>query len=469
MRRNVLYKYFAFGAALILASFIILGLGMSAQVYKYSLAEKEKSLGHSAHRIAAMTTEIMSQFSSIKQHTFQILISTTLADSTMSAVLCDTEGRVIITSENTPLSRDLRVSPELTSKIINDKYFSSTGTLDKIYKGDHFTVGVPYFNHTGQVAGCVLVTSMTSDMRGLLMEIIRIFLISALVVFIIMLVAAYMGTKGILRPIKRITTAARQFAHGDFGVRVPVKSRDEIGELSQSFNTMADSIEKSEELRRTFVANVSHELRSPMTSIGGYVDGILDGTIPRENEDKYLTIISDEVKRLSRLVSRMLDITRLQAEDMSQSAVKYDFCEQVRRVIIGFESKISEKNVGVGISFSEDNIPLLANEDAIFQVVYNLFENALKFANEDSEIAIQVTTHGNKLQFNIKNFGNDIPAEEIPYIFDRFHKADKSRGKDKTGLGLGLYIVKTIINQHGGDVGAKSENGITEFYFSLPL
>jgi len=288
-------------------------------------------------------------------------------------------------------------------------------------------------------------------------------------VFFIMLIAAYTGTKGITRPIKRISTAARQFARGDFAVRVPVKSSDEIGELSQSFNSMADTIEKSEELRRTFIANVSHELRSPMTSIGGYVDGILDGTIPPENEQKYLEIISVEVKRLSRLVSSMLDITRLQSQDFTQSAICYDFCEQVRYVIIGLEPKIQEKNLNIDVSFSNECIEFYANQDAIFQVLYNLMENAIKFSPADSTITISVFTRGGKLIFDIKNTGKDIPPEELPYIFDRFHKADKSRGNDKSGLGLGLYIAKTIINQHGGDIGADSKDGVTQFHFSLPL
>lgn len=469
MRRNVLYKYFTFGAALILISFIILGIGMSAQVYNYSVAEKEKSLEYSALRISAMTTEINSQFSSIRPHTFQVLISSTLANSEMSAILCDRTGRIVVTSENVPPPMTLNIKPELVEKSITGKYFSGTNALGDLYKKGHFTVGVPYYDHMGNPAGCVFVTSTISHMRGLLFAMIKIFLVCALIVFLIMLVAAFIGTRRIIRPIKNITTAARQFAHGDFSVRVPVSGSDELSELSQSFNTMADSIEKTEDLRRTFVANVSHELRSPMTSIGGFVDGILDGTIPQESEKKYLEIVSSEVKRLSRLVSNMLEITRLQSQDLSQNAANYDFCAQVRRVIVGFESKINEKNIKINLTLPSNELEIYANEDAIFQVVYNLLENGLKFADRDTEIAINVTSKSGKVLFSIKNSGNDIPAEELPYIFDRFHKGDKSRGKDKTSLGLGLYIVKTIVNQHGGDCGAKSENGITEFYFTLPI
>ena len=469
MRRNVLYKYFTFGAALILISFIILGIGMSAQVYNYSVSEKEKSLEFSALRISAMTTEINSQFSSIRPQTFRVLISSTLANSEMSAVLCDSSGRIVVTSENVPPPITMNVPPELVGKVIADKYFSGRNSLGSLYKNGHFTVGVPYYDYLGKPAGCVLVTSTISHMRGLLFAIVKIFLVCALVVFLIMLVAAFFGTHRIIRPIKNITTAAREFAHGDFSVRVPVSGNDELGELSRSFNTMADSIEKTEDLRRTFVANVSHELRSPMTSIGGFVDGILDGTIPQESEKKYLEIVSSEVKRLSRLVSNMLEITRLQSEDLSQNATNYDFCNQVRRVIMGFESKINEKNIKINLTLPSDELELCANEDAIFQVIYNLLENALKFSNPDTEMAIDISVKSGKLWFSIKNSGNDIPSDELPYIFDRFHKGDKSRGKDKTSLGLGLYIVKTIVNQHGGDCGAESKNGITEFHFTLPI
>ena len=469
MRKSFFYKYFLFAWALILISFIILGSGLSAQVYKYSVGEKERALSQVATRVSTMTTEVMSQFSSIRQHTFQLLLASTVGDSSMHAILCNTDGQVFATSDRNVPSVSLSIQPETVKTIIKDRHFSSFGTLGGIYKGQNFTVGVPYYDTKGNISGCVLVTSSLTDMRALLMDILRMFFFTAILVFLLMAAMTYIGLRTMTRPIKQISTAAKNFAHGDFSVRVPVKSQDEIGELTQAFNSMADSIEKSEELRRSFVANVSHELRSPMTSIGGYVDGILDGTIPPESEHKYLEIISSEVRRLSRLVSRMLNITRLQSEDMSAGASKYDFCEQVRRVIIGFESRIEEKNLDISISFSQDSIDIFANEDAIFQVVYNLTENAMKFSDIGDQIKIDVSTHNGKLWFSITNHGNEIPQDELPYVFDRFHKTDRSRANDKAGLGLGLYIVKTIINQHRGNVGAQSSNGETEFYFSLPL
>ncbi len=469
MRKSFFLKYFLFGWLLVLASFIVLGFSLSTQVYKYSLAEKEQSLEIIASRVSDMTTEVLSQFSSIRQQTFQMLLSTTVGDSGSHAILCNIEGDVIATSDRRQPSSTLKIQPAILNKTIKDKYFSSFGTLGGIYKGQNFTVGVPYRSSDGRIAGCAYVTTSLADMRILLMDILRMFFISAIIAFIIMAIMAFIGIKTMTKPIKQISTAAKSFAHGNFAIRVPVKSQDEIGELTQAFNNMADTLEKSEELRSSFIANVSHELRSPMTSIGGYVDGILDGVIPPENEHKYLEIISSEVKRLSRLVSRMLNITRLQSEDLLAGATKYDFCEQVRRIIIGFEQKIEEKNLNLDVNFSADSIEIFANADAIFQAVYNLIENAMKFTQDDGTITIDIATNHGKLWFSIKNYGVEIPEEELPHIFERFHKTDRSRGNDKTSLGLGLYIVKTTINQHKGNVGAQSSNGETEFYFSLPL
>lgn len=469
MKKSILTKYFLLISVLLLISFIILGGGLSLQVYRYSVGEKQRTLEHVATRVSTLTTNVLSQSSPMRQHTFQLLLSTMMESGNLHAILCDTNGKIFATSDNTPHSVNTLVQQETVDKVVNKQYYSGFGTLGGLYKGQNYTIGVPYYDSAGRIAGCVFVTTSIADMRVLLFDILRMFLFSALTVFLLGAILSYFSMRKMIRPIRQISKAAKSFAHGDYTARVQNVGEDEIGELTHAFNNMADSIEKSEQLRRTFVANVSHELRSPMTSIGGYVDGILDGTIPPEREHQYLEVISSEVRRLSRLVSRMLNITRIQATDMSSDAQNFDFCEQVRRVIIGFDSRIEEKCLDIDINFANDSIMLFANEDSIFQVVYNLTENAIKFATESSVIAIEVATHAGKLWFSIRNRGETIPADELPYVFDRFHKIDRSRANDKSGLGLGLYIVKTIINQHHGDVGVSSLNGDTEFYFSLPL
>ena len=225
--------------------------------------------------------------------------------------------------------------------------------------------------------------------------------------------------------------------------------------------------EQGERMRREFTANVSHELKTPMTTIAGYTDGILDGTIPPENERQYLQIISDESRRLSRLVRRMLDVSQLQAIDPLREGKHFDICESMRRVLISMERKITDRNLDVEADIPEEPILVLGDKDMITQVIYNLLENATKFAREGSTLYLGVTTIDGKARVTVRNEGDTIPAEELPLLFERFHKSDKSRSEDKDGYGLGLYIVKTILEQHKEKISVTSEDGVTAFSFSL--
>ena len=204
-----------------------------------------------------------------------------------------------------------------------------------------------------------------------------------------------------------------------------------------------------------------------MTTIAGYTDGILDGTIPPENERQYLQIISGESRRLSRMVRRMLDVSQLQAMDPLRGGNHFDVCESMRRVLISMEKKINDRHLDVDADIPEEPILVLGDTDMITQVIYNLLENAAKFAREGSTLYLGVTTLDGKARVTVRNLGDTIPAEELPLLFERFHKSDKSRSEDKDGVGLGLYIVKTILEQHREHINVTSENGVTTFSFSL--
>ena len=230
---------------------------------------------------------------------------------------------------------------------------------------------------------------------------------------------------------------------------------------------MAESLQQTERQRREFIANISHELKTPMTTIAGYTDGILDGTIPPENERQYLQIISDESRRLSRLVRRMLDVSQLQVMDPLREGKHFDICESMRRVLISMERKITDRNLDVDADIPEEPILVLGDKDMITQVIYNLLENATKFAREGSTLYLGVTNIDGKARVTVRNVGETIPAEELPLLFERFHKSDKSRSEDKDGYGLGLYIVKTILEQHKEKISVTSEDGVTTFSFSL--
>lgn len=331
---------------------------------------------------------------------------------------------------------------------------------------------VPVCNAQGTLCGIAAVYSEQNTAGGLDVEnnLTKTILSSAALVLIAALIAAYIITERTVAPIREMSVAARDFAAGKFESRVTVRGRDEVSQLAEAFNQMADSLENLEKMRNSFVANVSHDLRTPMTTIAGFIDGIRDGVIPPEECDHYLEIVSIEVHRLSRLVSSLLDLSRIQAGDRKFVMKSFDICEMARLILISFEHTIEEKKLEVVFDCESDRMPVLADHDAIYQIFYNICHNALKFSKEGGLLRIRIlTAKDKKIQVSVYNEGNGIPTEDQPYVFERFYKSDKSRGLDKTGVGLGLYIAKTIIAAHGEKIWVESEPGKNcEFFFTLP-
>lgn len=282
-------------------------------------------------------------------------------------------------------------------------------------------------------------------------------------------VAVYLITERVINPLKNITKATKSFAKGDFSTRVTIYGHDEIAELGESFNQMAESLDNLEKMRNSFLANVSHDLRTPMTTISGFIDGITSGAIPPEKHNYYLGIISDEVHRLSRLVTDLLDVSRLESGERKFTFINFDIAEMARIILISFEQKISDKRLDVIFESEEDSVFVTADKDAIHQVMYNLMHNAIKFSKEGGKLAIHISRSTNKhVRISVYNEGQGISKEELPLIFDKFYKTDKSRGLDKSGVGLGLYICQTIIKSHGEEIHAESPNESgAEFWFSL--
>ena len=257
----------------------------------------------------------------------------------------------------------------------------------------------------------------------------------------------------------------------DARVRLTGSTTEEVEDLALAFNNMASSLQKSEYQRQEFVANVSHELKTPMTTISGYVDGMLDGTIPPERHRHYMQIVSDETKRLSRLVRSMLDISMLQSEGTipEEKMTRFDACACAGEMLITFEQKILSKNLNVEVDLPEHAVYTIANRDYISQVIYNLLDNAVKFCHEGRTLGLRIREGDEKIYISVFNEGSTIPADELALVFDRFHKLDKSRTQNRDGWGLGLYIVKTIVGYHGEDISVTSLDGRTEFTFTLPL
>ena len=322
----------------------------------------------------------------------------------------------------------------------------------------------------GNEIGIVVASSPISDLATLFESIGKIYLFSAIIPLIVVFVALYIITNRLTKPLKLMSTAAKAMATGDFSKRIPVTTNDEIGDLAESFNDMTDSLSRLESMRKSFIADVSHELKTPMTTIGGFIDGIIDGTIEPDKQTYYLTLVSGEVKRLSRMVQSMLSLARIESEEFILKPARFDFKETVLNVVLSQEQRIESGNIEIIGLDTFDTVIVNADEDLIHRVVYNLVDNAVKFTDSGGQIIFKLNFDSSKLLFSISNTGKGISANDLPYVFERFYKSDKSRSANKNSTGLGLYLAKTIIKKHGGSISVKSkENELTTFSFTLPI
>ncbi|BCK84546.1 HAMP domain-containing histidine kinase [Dysosmobacter sp. NSJ-60] len=402
---------------------------------------------------------------------FQQLASFAAMVSDVDFMICDEEGHVLLSTDETLDGRVLTMPADMTRSIMEEGSSSRRDDLDGLYQSKRFVVGVPAVNSetlavVGEVFAVATMTSLDTMWRGF----VGLFFMTSFVSLMIAFMSASIAAMRQVKPIREMAQATRLYAEGDFDVRMRDYGRnDEVGELAASFNNMAESLQQTERQRREFIANISHELKTPMTTIAGYTDGILDGTIPPENERRYLQIISNESRRLSRMVRRMLDVSQLQAIDPLRGGNHFDICESMRRVLISMEQKINDRHLDVDADIPEEPILVLGDNDMITQVIYNLLENATKFAREGTALYLGITAIDGKARVTVRNLGDTIPADELPLLFERFHKSDKSRSEDKDGVGLGLYIVKTILEQHKEKINVTSEDGVTTFTFSLAM
>ena len=398
-----------------------------------------------------------------------------IANSTGSQIMiADTAGTIVVCSDRTQNCGHigLTLGAQILERAEQNADLELTD-LDGVFPEPHYVVARTIRSDAdGTELGYVIVSSAQGKVLGDWSTFLTIAALTVLGVLLAFMGATLAYSKRMARPLDEIAAASRKFARGDFSVRVRQEYDldDEMGALIDSFNKMADSLEVAEERRSEFIANVSHELRTPMTTIAGFADGILDGTIPREDAARYLVSIRDETRRLSRLVRDMLDVssTRYKVADPSRRTV-FDLNELVLQTLLSFEDRATKKNLDVDPQLPEDNIMVVADKDAITRVIYNLLDNAVKFANPGSCLTLRLYKDGEKAYVSIKDIGETIPPDDLPFIFDRFHKSDRSRSLDKEGMGLGLYLVKTIINSHDEDIAVKSEDGMTEFVFTLKL
>lgn len=469
MKHTIFVRTFAMISTLLLISFVLLGSCVAAFTWMFNTSDRQATVRVSAERMQAVVKSVTIDRTIMAGDLIQRSLELASDLSGFHIVVTNSTGRVIATSDGVTASAGLYVGSTIIAEIAEKGEYAGSGKLGGLYSALYYSVGLPVMGAGAlEPAGYVFVSAHTESMRQMIVQFARVFTFVAAGILLLCCVWAYFYTKRMTLPIKTVAAASREFARGNLRVRVPENARDsETRELAISFNSMAESLEKTEEKRSEFIANISHELKTPMTSITGYVDGILDGIITGEKMEHYLNIVSSETKRLSRLVSSMLELSRIESNSTALGEMRvFDLCELVRQVLVGQETKITDKKLEVVLELDE-SIEVRADRDAITRVIYNLVDNAVKYSDEGTPILLSVRRKGDRALFAITDTGKPIPPDERKQIFERFHKTDRSRSSE--GLGLGLYLVKSILAQHGEDVWCEGEGRVTTMYFTLPL
>jgi len=473
--RTTFSRQFAFTASLILCSLLLVALAFQPLLRSYLIQTTEQSLRANAGAVANLAAAY--DTAGELEHNWDFRISLDLAAqvSGSDALVADPTGEVILCTCGELHCQHLgqMLPEELVIAALQDSAVFSTEHLDGLYDAGRHLVAQKIVSATSEnTIGIVVASSQLVQISELLSQTFNIFLFCGITVLLLALVASSILASRQTKPLRDIADTAVRFGRGELDLRVPTGGRntEEVDDLAYAFNSMAENIAQSEARRSEFVANVSHELRTPMTTIAGFMDGMLDGTIPESEHRKYMQAVSDEVRRLSRLVRDMLDVSRLKAEEKGPIHWQvFDLCEQLGLGLLSFEQRINEKNLQVDVLLPDAGCNVLANQDAITQVIRNLLDNAVKFTPEGGTLILSLKPEGDKAFATVSNTGETIPPEELNLIFDRFHKTDKSRSMDREGVGLGLYIVKSILDEHGEDIAVQSENGLTSFSFTLPL
>ena len=461
-------------------SFTLLSTAFMLLSYRYIISETRDRLERNAGYIAAATSDYLQNISNVslldglKWTLYQSTMETVSSVSEASVIVANTQGEILYATDEGMYAK--RVPQQMVNQILDQGNYTGLTNLEGLYGSNRYIAGlpiqVPLDNPNLSVnLGVVLVSGDTSGLSEMWRSTATIFFFAAVVVLLIAVVASSITSAHQTRPLTEMAEAARKFGRGEFDVRVNYKDRcDEIGELAEAFSSMANSLAKVESQRAEFIANVSHELKTPMTTIAGFAEGILDGTIPPEKERDALNVVVSETRRLSRLVRRMLDLSRLNALAETVTAQEqFDITEIMSRVLVSLEGRITGRGLDVEAKFPDDPVMVWGDPDGVTQVCYNLLDNAAKFAAQGTAITVQIVKKDGKAYISVRNLGATIPPDELPLLFDRFHKADYSRSVDREGVGLGLYIVKTILGNLKENITVTSEDGVTQFTFTLTL
>ncbi len=478
MFKSIFSKYLATFTVILVVCITAILFAVSSRVSIDSYNMQSSAMNISAGSVSIVIDSYLEANDYSKLYTafeeengFQKLLDYSAQNTSAEIFVFDMNGELVGTSDDAfEIEKHSLPTAALSTMIYTEESYSISnvdGFFDKTRLNDY---------HVSYVKDVPFIVLISMDDYGSMVftkNITMVTITVALWMFLAAMVSLYVISRRTTKPLSEIISAAKGYSRGRFDTKIEYTGQDEVAELAAAINDMSVSLKHIDEVRNSFLGNVSHDLRTPMTTISGFVDGILDGTIPPENHEKYLNIISQEVKRLSRLVNTLLEVSRLESgTDLKFS--DFNLSETARTVLISLESKINKKNIDITFETGEADVYVNADKDIIHRVIFNLMDNAVKFTPEKGTISISVSTVADgrkkrKARFVIRNTGGGIPKDELPHVFERFYKTDRSRGLDKSGTGLGLYIAQTSIRNHGEEIYVDSVSGeYTEFGFTLP-
>ncbi|WP_411169468.1 ATP-binding protein [Clostridium sp. MB05] len=466
-RKSVIYKILIAFSSITSIILILVGMIISAFINREYLNKRTELANKYIDLIQDSTLEYLNQNNETSYDDLRNTMKMVKISVNMDSIILDNQGYVYAVSNDnlsylkySKLSiSDSEMKLLKSGQMIEKEFFDKDNKKLKSYSK-------PLFNEENFNGSVVLIENNQNISES--KKIYIIIWISVIVAVILSsIVTYYFAQKILINPLSEINNAAKRLAKGEVEKRVYIDSQDEIGELANSFNIMAESLEKVDNIRREFISNVSHELRSPITSIKGFITGIIDGVIPKDKENYYLNIVNDEVCRLSRLVNDLLDISSMESGKFNLNIVKLDINEIITLCTLNLEGKIKQKKINVEVIFNNSHEYCIADRDRIIQVVTNLLENAIKYGMESGKIQIETYAKGELVYVSIFNSGPNISKEDINKIWDRFYKRDKSR-TNKVSTGLGLPIVRLILSQHNQDIWVNNipDKGV-KFTFTL--
>ena len=469
---SIYFKNFMATATIVLVSFLMIGIAFVSIGSHFVINDARDNMAANAEEVARIASAVSGE-SELESWDIRMTISMLAQGTGNHIILCDEQGYVVSCCDRQLACPHLGslLPARYLAQVREEGVLNQMTNLDGYFDTTRYVIGRALYHSDGTSMGYVFVSKDATAIVGAYGAFVYLFFLVSLAVMSLAVVMSFALSKALTRNLDEMTIAARKYSHGDFSMRISTSDKaDEMGALTDSFNAMADSLEKAEQTRQEFIANVSHELKTPMTTIAGFAEGLLDGTIPKEEEEKYLVIIADETRRLSRLVREMLDMSKMQDKMADPKSMKpFNLTEELVMTLLSFESRAVEKNLDVDLQLPEEELWVRGNEDSIHRVIYNLLDNAVKFAHPNGLLSVSVWKQGGKAYVSIADEGEVIPEDDLPFIFDRFHKSDRSRSLDRDGVGLGLYLVKSILDAHDEDIVVTSKDGVTKFVFSLKL